>query len=61
MKLLYDKSGAAEMLSMTEDRVDRMRRAGLLTAVLDGREHKYTLEALQEYVNKLPTSETRPA
>lgn len=56
MKILYDKSGAAEILSMSEDRVDRLRRAGKLIAVLDGREWKYRADDLQRYADSLQVS-----
>ena len=56
MKILYDKSGAAEILSMSEDRVDRLRRAGKLIAVLDGREYKYRADDLQRYADSLQVS-----
>ena len=59
MKLLYDKTAAAEALSTSERRIDELRRAGLLNAVQDGREFKFTLEELQRYVNSLPEFEPR--
>lgn len=53
VKLLYDKRAAAEMLSMSERRIDELRRSGKLLAVKDGRESKYTHEDLQRYVASL--------
>lgn len=58
-RLLYDKSGAAELLSTSERRIDELRRAGVLVAVEDGRELKYTPEELQRYVNSLKVREPR--
>lgn len=55
-RILYDKTGAADMLSTSERRIDELRRAGLLVAVQDGREFKYTAAELQRYVDTLRTS-----
>jgi excisionase family DNA binding protein len=58
-KLLFDKGGAAEVLSTTERRIDELRRAGELTAVQDGRQFKFTAAELQRYVDSLETFEPR--
>jgi excisionase family DNA binding protein len=50
---LFDKSGAAEYLSTSERRVDELRRAGDLTAVVDGREYKYRRADLDAYCDGL--------
>ncbi|MFN3007397.1 helix-turn-helix domain-containing protein [Mycolicibacterium wolinskyi] len=55
-RLLYDRDGAAEQLSTSPRRLDELRRSGLLIAVKDGREWKYTAEDLQRYVDSLKTS-----
>lgn len=55
-RMLYDRDGAAEQISTSPRRVDELRRAGLLLAVQDGREWKYTAEDLQRYVDSLKTS-----
>lgn len=60
-RLLYDKASAAEALSTSERRVDELRRAGLLVAVQDGREFKYTVTELQRYVDSLDASAPRRA
>lgn len=60
-RLLYDKAAAAEALSTSERRVDELRRAGLLVAVQDGREFKYTVAELQRYVDSLDASAPRRA
>lgn len=60
-RLLYDKASAAEALSTSERRVDELRRAGLLVAVQDGREFKYTVAELQRYVDSLDASAPRRA
>lgn len=57
IKGLFDKFGAGEYLSTSERRVDELRRAGLLTAVQDGREYKYRLADLEDYIASLPTWE----
>lgn len=59
MKGLFDKTGAGEYLSTSERRVDELRRAGLLTAVQDGREYKYRLADLEEYIYSLPVWEPK--
>ncbi|WP_066904458.1 hypothetical protein [Mycolicibacterium houstonense] len=56
-KILYDKTAAAEALSTSERRIDELRRAGILIAVQDGREFKYTADELRRYVDGLATSE----
>lgn len=61
MKGLFNKDGAAEYLSTSDRRVDELRRAGLLTAVQDGREYKYRLIDLEEYIAGLPVWEPRSA
>lgn len=57
MKGLFDKDGAAEFLSTSTRRVDELRRAGDLTAVQDGREYKYRLVDLEDYISSLPVWE----
>lgn len=59
MKGLFDKFGAGEYLSTSERRIDELRRAGKLTAVQDGREYKYRLADLEEYIAGLPVWEPR--
>jgi excisionase family DNA binding protein len=59
MKGLFDKDAAAAYLSTSDRRVDELRRAGLLTAVQDGREYKYRLTDLEEYIEGLPVWEPR--
>lgn len=56
-KGLFDKDAAAEFLSTSDRRVDDLRRAGLLTAVQDGREYKYRLADLEAYIEGLPVAE----
>lgn len=56
-RLLYDKQGAAEMLSTSERRIDELRRAGHLLAVQDGREYKYRHDDLCAYADSLPSAE----
>jgi excisionase family DNA binding protein len=58
-RLLYDKAAAAEMLSTSERRIDELRRAGHLTAVRDGREYKYRVADLEDYVASLPDWDDR--
>lgn len=58
-RLLYDKHAAAAMLSTTVERVNELRRSGVLVAVQDGRQYKYTVGELTRYVESLPTSEPR--
>ena len=60
-RLLHNKTSAAEMLSTSERRIDELRRAGLLCAVIDGREFKFTAEELQRYVDGLDEYEPRSA
>ncbi|QDF19941.1 hypothetical protein HWC44_gp054 [Mycobacterium phage ThetaBob] len=55
-RLLYDKSAAAVQLSTSERRIDELRRAGVLIAVQDGREWKFTAAELQRYVASLDVS-----
>ncbi|WP_234820680.1 helix-turn-helix domain-containing protein [Mycolicibacterium goodii] len=55
-RMLYDRDGAAEQLSTSPRRIDELRRAGILLAVKDGREWKYTAQDLQRYVDSLKTS-----
>jgi excisionase family DNA binding protein len=56
---LYDHAGAAELLSTSERRIHELRRAGLLHAVRDGRAYRFTDEALQEYIDSLPSFEPK--
>ncbi|BDY31450.1 DNA-binding protein [Mycolicibacterium mageritense] len=56
MKILYDKAGAAEVLSTSERRITELRLSGKLVGVLDGREWKYRADDLQRYADSLPTS-----
>lgn len=56
-KGLFNKDGAAEYLSTSTRRVDELRRAGILTAVQDGRENKYRLSDLEAYIEGLPVWE----
>lgn len=53
---LWDREQAAEFLSTSARRVDELRRAGVLRAVRDGREFKFTSVALAEYIDGLPAS-----
>lgn len=53
---LFDRAQAAEFLSTSSRRVDELRRAGVLRAVRDGREYKFTSAALTEYIDSLPVS-----
>lgn len=53
---LFDRDRAAEFLSTSARRVDELRRAGVLRAVRDGREFKFTSAALAEYIDGLPVS-----
>jgi excisionase family DNA binding protein len=56
-RLLYDKAAAAQALSTSERRIDELPRAGHLTAVQDGREYKYRLSDLEDYIASLPVWE----
>lgn len=56
VRALLDRRQAAEALATSPRRVDDLRRAGLLVAVLDGREWKYRPEDLMDYAAALPTS-----
>lgn len=53
---ILDKSGAAAYLSTSARRVDELRRAGRLLAVLDGREFKFRVADLDDYIESLPLS-----
>lgn len=53
---LFDRDQAAEFLSTSARRVDELRRAGVLRAVRDGREFKFTSSALAAYIASLPVS-----
>lgn len=53
---LFDRDQAAEFLSTSARRVDELRRAGVLRAVRDGREFKFTSSALAAYIDSLPTN-----
>ncbi|MBN7375697.1 helix-turn-helix domain-containing protein [Mycobacteroides abscessus subsp. massiliense] len=53
---LFDREQAAEFLSTSARRVDELRRAGVLRAVRDGREYKFTSSALASYIASLPVS-----
>ncbi|WP_100514869.1 helix-turn-helix domain-containing protein [Mycobacteroides abscessus] len=53
---LFDRDQAAEFLSTSSRRVDELRRAGVLRAVRDGREFKFTSAALATYIASLPVS-----
>jgi excisionase family DNA binding protein len=59
--LLYDHAGAAEVLSTSERRVHKLRRAGKLAAVQDGRTLKFTLDELRRYAESLPSYEPKSA
>lgn len=56
MSGLFSKEGAASYLATSTRRVDELRRAGKLLAVLDGREFKYTAADLDAYIDGLKTS-----
>jgi hypothetical protein len=60
IRLLYDTAGAAIMLSTSERRVDDLRRAGMLPAVIDGNEYRYRLEELRNYTDSLPSWKAEP-
>lgn len=53
---LRDRERAAQYLSMTVRRLDDLRRSGVIRAVRDGNRWKYTTEALDAYVESLPTN-----
>ncbi|SIB35533.1 Gp56 [Mycobacteroides abscessus subsp. abscessus] len=53
---LRDRERAAQYLSMTVRRLDDLRRSGAIKAVRDGNRWKYTTEALDAYVESLPTN-----
>lgn len=53
---LRDRERAAQYLSMTVRRLDDLRRSGAIKAVRDGNRWKYTTEALDAYVEGLPTN-----
>jgi excisionase family DNA binding protein len=53
---IMDKNGAAAYLATSTRRVDELRRAGRLLAVLDGREWKFRVSDLDDYVESLPLS-----
>ncbi|ORA63896.1 MULTISPECIES: helix-turn-helix domain-containing protein [Mycobacteroides] len=53
---LRDRERAAQYLSMTVRRLDDLRRSGAVKAVRDGNRWKYTTEALDAYVESLPTN-----
>lgn len=55
-RILYDKESAAVMLSCSARQIDELRRAGLLTAVRMGREHKYRHTDLEAYADSLAVS-----
>lgn len=56
MSGLLSKEGAATYLATSTRRVDELRRAGQLLAVLDGREFKYLAADLDTYIAGLKTS-----
>lgn len=58
-KLLFNADAAAELLSTTKRRVHELRRCGQLTAVLDGREMKFTYTELQRYADSLQAFEPK--
>ncbi|AWG55019.1 helix-turn-helix domain-containing protein [Mycobacteroides abscessus] len=53
---LFDREQAAEFLSTSARRVDELRRTGVLRAVRDGREFKFTNADLLAYIDGLPAS-----
>jgi hypothetical protein len=56
MSGLFSRDGAATYLATSPRRVDELRRAGRLLAVLDGREWKFTAADLDMYIAGLKTS-----
>lgn len=56
-RLLYDAAGAAELLSTSKSRIHELRRAGVIVAVKDGHEFKFTADDLHAYVESLPSYE----
>lgn len=54
MRLVFDKAGAAELLSTTPDRVDEFRRTAALAAVNRDGQPLYRLSDLLDYVTGLP-------
>lgn len=55
-RALRDRERAAAYLSMTVRRLDDLRRSGAIRAVRDGNRWKYTTDALDAYVESLPTN-----
>ena len=55
-RILYDKTAAAVMLSCSARQIDELRRAGRLTAVRMGREHKFRHADLEAYADSLAVS-----
>lgn len=53
MKILYDKAGAAEQLSISERMVDDLRKSGELRSKKLGREYKFRHEDLAAYAESL--------
>lgn len=53
---LFDRAQAADFLSTSARRVDELRRTGVLRAVRDGREYKFTSSDLLTYIDGLPAS-----
>jgi excisionase family DNA binding protein len=53
---ILDKGAAAAYLATSTRRVDELRRAGRLLAVLDGREFKFKVADLDDYIESLPLS-----
>ena len=56
VRALLDRRQAAEALATSPRRLDDLRRAGVVKAVLDGREWKYRPADLMSYAASLPTS-----
>lgn len=56
IRVLLDRRHAAEALATSPRRVDDLRRAGVLTAVQDGREWKFRPTDLEAYAASLATS-----
>lgn len=56
MRVLLDAKQAADALATSPRRVTELRRAGLIRAVLDGRQYKYRPEDLATYAAALPAT-----
>lgn len=53
-RLLYDNAGAAEMLATTPQRIDELRRSGVLAAVEQEGKPCYRYDDLRAYAAALP-------